>query len=233
MAGLSTGLKKKLTISPCTVDSEGIISVDGSKDPFEVMLNPSSYSHNYTIKYNKDKTMGQASGEPKFSAICPEEVTFDLLIDGTGVVNLPIPGVGSPDVKTQMEQLEEVVYHYDGTHHEPNNVRLLWGSMIFFGRLKSMSVEYNLFKPSGEPLRAKLKLAFTGYMSQEEGSLKAKRSSPDLTHYIEFKAGDSLPLLCYSIYRDSSYYLEVAKVNKITNFRNIKPGTRLYFPPLS
>ncbi len=55
-----------------------------------------------------------------------------------------------------------IVYKYDGSNHEPNHVRVLWGNLIFFGRLESMSVEYTLFKPGGEPLRAKIKLSFSG-----------------------------------------------------------------------
>ena len=85
---------------------------------------------------------------------------------------------------------------------------------------------------SGEPLRAKIKLAFSGFMSKEEEALRANRSSPDLSHLIEVKAGDTLPMLCYRVYKDCSYYLEVAKVNDITNFRDIKPGSKLHFPPL-
>lgn len=231
MAGLSTGLKKKLTITSCTLNDDG--SISPQSDKFEVMLNPSSYSHNYAICYNHKKTLGQLASSAKFSGIQAEKVNFDLLIDGTGVVNLPIPGIGSPDVKTQLEQLDGIVYKYDGDDHEPNHVKLLWGSLIFYGRLESMSVDYTLFKPSGEPLRAKVKLAFTGFMSKEEQAKRANRSSPDLTHLIEVKAGDTLPLLCYQVYKDSRYYLDVAKVNGITNFRNLSPGSKLYFPPLS
>ncbi len=232
MAGISTGLKKKLSISPCTLDSAGNISVDASKKAFEVMLNPSAYSHNLSINYNKKKTLGQSGNESKFNAVEPEKVSFDMVIDGTGVVNLPIPGIGSPDVKTQVQQLQDIVYTYDGSKHEPNHVRLLWGSLIFFGRMESMSLDYTLFKPSGEPLRAKVKLSFVGAMSKEEESLKANRSSPDLTHVVEVKAGDTLPLLCYRIYNDSAYYLDVARINHLVNFRNLKPGTKLHFPPL-
>jgi LysM repeat protein len=136
-------------------------------------------------------------------------------------------------VKTQLSQLNAVVYNYDGSDHEPNIVRLLWGSLIFYGRLDSMSVTYKLFKPSGEPLRALVKLAFTGFVSKSEESLKAKRSSPDLTHVVEVKAGDTLPLLCNRIYKDCSYYLDVAEVNGIDHIRDLKPGQKLYFPPLS
>lgn len=227
MAGISTGLKKKLKISPCTVDDSGNVNVDEGA-AFEVMLNPASYSHAYSIGYNKKEALGQLGSDAKFSGIKPEKVNFDIVIDGTGVVQL----VGAKDVKTQVQELTDIVYKYDGDNHEPNHVRLLWGSLIFFGRLESMSVEYTLFKPSGEPLRAKIKLAFSGFMSKEEEALRAKRSSPDLSHVIEVRAGDTLPLLCYRVYKDSSYYLEVARVNDITNFRALTPGSKLHFPPL-
>lgn len=222
-----TGIKKKLTLSPCTVDDAGNVSVDGSKSNFEVMLNPASYSHSLSIGYDKKKTQGQTGTELKFSAVNPEKVSFDIVIDGTGVVSST-----APDVKTQVESLQAIVYAYDGTKHEPNHVRLLWGSLIFFGRLESLSLDYTLFKPSGEPLRAKLKLAFAGAMSKEEEGLKANRSSPDLTHLIEVKSGDTLPLLCQRIYKNTAYYVDVARANNLVNFRKIKPGTKLHFPPL-
>lgn len=231
MAELGTGLKKKLKISPCTVDADGNVKVS-TGTAFEVMLNPSSYSHAYSISYNDKEALGQTGSDTKFSGVKPEQVNFDIVIDGTGVVNQSTSGSSSADVKTQIKQLSDIIYKYDGDKHEPNHVRLLWGSLIFFGRLESMSVEYTLFKPSGEPLRARIKLAFKGFMSKEEEALRAKRSSPDLSHLIEVKAGDTLPMLCYRVYKDCSYYLEIAKVNNITNFRDIKPGINLHFPPL-
>jgi len=228
MPGATTGTMVKLTISPAAVGSNGTVTVkQGQK--FEVMLNPSEYSHQYSICYNKKKTFGQVGTDSKFSAIDSEKVSFDIVLDGTGVVS---PGQGSADVATRMQQLNSIVYTYAGDIHEPNYVRLLWGRLIFFGRLESMSADYTLFNPSGAPLRAKVKLAFTGFMTQSEQALKANRSSPDLSHRVEVKAGDTLPLLCYRIYKDSSYYRDVAAVNNLTNFRDIKPGVWLDFPPL-
>ncbi len=230
MAGLSTGLKKKLSISPCTIESDGSLTVESDK--FDVMINPASYSHEHSVSYSKNKVPGQLGSDSKFDAINPEKISFDIVIDGTGVVNLPIPGIGSPDVKAQVKQLSDIIYTYDGSDHQPDPVRLLWGSLIFFGRLESMSIEYTLFKPSGEPLRAKLKLSFVSFITKEEEALRANRSSPDLSHIVEVKAGDTLPLLCYKIYKDSSYYLEVARANNLTNFRHLTPGLKLHFPPL-
>lgn len=232
MSESANGQRKKLTISSCTVDAAGNIKVDASKPKFEVMLNPSSYSRELSIEYSKSKTLGQHGGESKFSAYRPETVKFDLILDGTGVVPTSSGSGQTSAVKTQIKQLESVVYGYDGEEHEPNPVRLLWGSLILFGRLTAMSLDYTLFKPNGEPLRAKVNLSFRGFMSATEESLRANRSSPDLTHRVEVKAGDTLPLLCHRIYQDSSYYPEVARVNNLSNFRHLEPGTRLYFPPL-
>ncbi|WP_286267430.1 peptidoglycan-binding protein [Thalassotalea atypica] len=230
MSGISTGLKQKLTINECKLNDGQISIVQSNK--FEVMLNPSNYSHKQSICYNKKKTLGQLGSENKFNALNSDNVNFSIMIDGTGVVNLPIPGIGSPDVKTQIRQLNSVVYKYDGNDHEPNQVRLLWGSFILFGRLESMTTDFTLFKPNGDPLRAKVNLAFVGFLSKEEEALKANRSSPDLSHLIEVKAGDTLPLLCYQVYKDCSYYREVARVNNLVDFRHLQPGTKLHFPPL-
>lgn len=205
------------------------ISAEDNSSKFEVMLNPEKFTHNLSINYNTKEGKGKSETEAKFNAYRPQNVSFNIWIDGTGVVN---PGKGSPDVRTQIKQLKDVVYKYNGQKHEPNDIKLLWGSFIFFGRLKTMEVEYTLFKPSGEPLRANVGLAFVGSVSSEEESARAQRNSPDLTHIVEVKAGDTLPLLCYRTYKDCSYYAEVAKVNNIVNFRSLEPGRRLEFPPL-
>ncbi len=232
MAGFNTGLKKKLTITACTVEKGKVTLSRKAADRFEVMLNPSSYRHEHTIEYNEKKTQGQAGADPKFSAVDAEKIRFDLIIDGTGVVGVPIPGVGPNDVKTQIRLLKDIVYKYRGKEHEPSIVQLSWGKFIFIGRLDSLSLEYTLFMPGGDPLRAKVQMSFTQFMSAQEESLRANRSSPDLSHKVLVKAGDTLPLLCYRIYKDSSYYPQVARFNNLTDFRHIEPGSTLDFPPL-
>ncbi|NNM82258.1 MAG: peptidoglycan-binding protein [Burkholderiales bacterium] len=221
------GALTRLIITQCKVDKTGKVTIENKK--FEAMLNPSSYNHTYSIRYNRKKALGQLASDQKFSNVEPEKVNFDLVLDGSGLVDMTN---GAKDVKTQIQKLNDIIYKYDGNVHQPNHVRLLWGSFIFFGRMSSLSVDYTLFTPTGQPLRAKVKIAFDGFVSKEEEALVANRSSPDLTHLVEVKAGDTLPILCHRIYGDSAYYLSVARINGITNFRNIRPGTRLHFPPL-
>ncbi|MFC1748525.1 peptidoglycan-binding protein [Pseudomonadota bacterium] len=221
---IATAEKKRLKISPCKVDG-GSVTVEDSKS-FEVMLNPASYTHDYSIKYNTTEGQGKAGTDTKFSKVDPEKVSFKIMLDGTGVVET------KKDVKTQVKSITDIVYKYNGDLHEPQHVRILWGSLIFYGRLESLKVEYTLFKPGGEPLRATVDLSFSGFMTEEQEAAAANRSSPDLSHQITVRAGDTLPALCYRVYKDSSYYADVARVNNITNFRDIKPGSVLHFPPL-
>ncbi|MCH7736959.1 MAG: peptidoglycan-binding protein [Chloroflexi bacterium] len=237
MAGLSTGQKTLLSIAPCSLDKKtGNISVvdpkNAQKEWFEVMINPSDYSHKYTVDTEVKKRPIGGTRYAKFNAYRPDSVNFDIVVDGTGVVELPKSALASKDVKTQIQKLKDVVYVYDGAEHSPHPVRVLWGSLIFFGMLESMSMQYTLFKPSGEPLRAKVGLAFKNSQSVGEWIAKAKPSSPDMDHVLEVKAGDTLPLLCYQVYKDSGYYTDIARVNNLVNFRTLTPGTRLRFPPL-
>ncbi|MCB1947902.1 hypothetical protein [Nitrosomonas sp.] len=224
--------KALLTISRCTVSSDGKISIDSSKKKFEAMINPSGYEHTLSLRYAKNKVLGQPGTETKYDVSHPEKIVLkELVFDGTGVVrssdNQPV------SVKNQIELLRNVVYTYDGSKHEAPIVQLKWGSFLFYGRVESLKFDYTLFKPSGVPLRAKVTLTFVEYQSSEEIAKEADNQSPDLTHQVEVKAGDTLPLLCYRIYQDSAYYQEVARVNDLTHFRDLKPGMLLRFPPLN
>lgn len=239
MADSSSGEKEKLTITACKVDANGKVSVDVNNKgqvefpnsrQFKFALNPEKYERSFAISYSDKSAIGQSAANPKFSGVGPETLKISTMIDTTGATG--DADANTKDLKTQLEELSDIVYKYDGKAHEPNPVQVLWGSQIFIGRLKSMTVDNTLFKASGEPLRAKLQLEFKSFVSNEEAALKANPSSPDMSHLVEVKAGDTLPLLCYQIYRDSSYYLEVARHNNVTDFRNLEPGSKLHFPPL-
>jgi hypothetical protein len=217
----------KLTITPCAVDKNGKVTVEEGKK-FEVMLNPASYKHNKSINYDNQQALGKSESNPHFNLFNPQKLDFSIIIDGTGVA----ADTEKRDVRTQIDQLNDVVYNFQGDKHEPNHVRVLWQSLKFFGRLESMSLDYTLFNSKGKPLRAEISLSFISFMTDKEEALKANKKSPDMTHIVTVKAGDTVPHLCYRIYGDGAYYKQVARFNNITNFRDIKPGTTLHFPPL-
>jgi hypothetical protein len=199
--------------------------------PFEAMINPETYSHTYSISYTDRKNMGGNTQASDFNQMAKEKLSFKITLDSTGVVPLSVANKGK-DVKQMIKELKGIVYDYQGSIHQPYFVELLWGAMIFKGRLENFSLDYKLFRSDGTPIRATVTLAFTGYMSEELAAAQANQSSPDMTHIVTIKEGDTLVELCSRIYGKSKYYLKVAEFNNLTNFRYLNPGSKISFPPL-
>lgn len=192
-----------------------------------VQINPSSYTHNYSVKYDNIVPQGAPGAPLDFKGIPPETISFDIYFDATGAVPNSFY-----TVKSMIDELKSICFTYNGSIHEPNFLIVSWASLVFKCKLTTLNISYTLFKSDGTPLRAKASVTFEEALSNSVIAQEAGNESPDLTHTVVFKAGDTLPNLCNQIYNSPGYYLEVANYNNIINFRSIKPGDQLYFPPL-
>jgi hypothetical protein len=121
----------------------------------------------------------------------------------------------------------------NGKEHNPNDLTISWGSFVFQCHLTALSYDYTLFSPEGEPLRVKVSVSFISYIPRDEAQKRANQSSPDMTHIVTLKSGESIAGWCNEIYGDASYCLDVARYNRLAGFRNIPAGTKITFPPLS
>lgn len=227
MLGFAEGKLEKMKIVSY---DKGNYSESSKAGEYEVLLNPETYSETYKILYIESKEGGTTGGELKFDKILPDQLKHSFLFDGTGVLG---------EAKTVTEQLDDfrkVVFDYSGDVHQPRYLKLIWGDSgkkeLFKGRLLDLTITYTLFKPDGSPLRAKGEATFKTSIDKELEELKKKNNSPDLTHVRTVRAGDTLPLMAYRIYGDPSYYLEIARVNKLRNLGKLEAGTQIYFPPI-
>ncbi|MFT3795828.1 hypothetical protein [Flavobacterium sp.] len=196
--------------------------------PYVVMINPENLKWQRSIEYNEQQAPNTSAPSQKYKSTPVDKLNFDLTIDCTGIVD--------PD-RTSMEDeindLEGIVYTYNGKIHRPNFVKVQWGkSLIFKGVLKSMDVSFTLFKPDGSPLRAKVSLAFSEYIAPETVEELDASESPDISHLVTVTEGHTLPQLCQKIWKDDSYYIHVARFNNLNKFRNLKGGEKLIFPPI-
>jgi hypothetical protein len=220
---------------------------DAPKDSYTVQVNPSSYSLNRLLNYSYHRGQGFSTSEAKYSDSPPVHLEFEFLFDGTGVVPKPstlgdIPLVGaiasalSPGepfvVMDEIKKFNKLVNDYDPESHSPRAVLLVWGSLAFPCVLTSVDYRYTLFKEDGTPLRAVAKCSFCESIPPAEGERKKDSKSADLTHLRDVKDADTLPLLAYDIYGDGQFYIQVARANKLVNFRRLRSATRLSFPPL-
>lgn len=199
-----------------------------SGKPYTVMINPDSIKHQRSIEYNETQPPDSSTTSQRYKNTPSEKLNFEMLIDCTGVVD---------NTRTKMNDeisaLTKIIYEYNGEIHRPNFVMVQWGQKLMFkGVLTSYDISYTLFNADGNPLRAKISLAFTQYISPKAACECNKDSSPDISHMVTVIEGDSLPSLCEKVWNDKSYYVQVARYNGLNKFRDLTGVSRLIFPPI-
>lgn len=196
--------------------------------PFIAMFNPESFAINETVCWNAEAVPAANGTAPVYIKVNPREFTIEFMLDGTGVNN---NGIKIP-VTAQVALFRGVTTNIRGTIHRPSYLMVQYGPFINVCVLKSSTVTYTMFDITGLPIRAKLSASFIEHSPPGLSNVLGMLSSPDLTHEVTTKEYDLLPLLTYNIYNNQDYYLQVAKANKIKNFRNLKKGTLLKFFPI-
>ncbi len=204
-----------------------IYKLDDSNTCFEVKINPESLKFSRKVKYAPDKVLGTSAHVSRFDGHAPSTLQFSFILDSTGIAYDK-----QETIQNTLKKMEKVVYTMNGQVHQPNPLRVNWGNFSFNCRLESLDYDYSLFAPNGEPLRVKVSASFSNYITREKEVKESDKQSPDLSHVIVLKAGESIPFWCNKIYGDASYCSDVARYNGLSTIRNIKPGTRLMFPPL-
>lgn len=194
---------------------------------YDVLVNPSKYSDKSELKYSSNSSpLGVSAETVKFRGTGSKFFNMEFFFDSTGVLT-------DQPVDQQIDELKDLIYTYNGDIHEPNYVKIIWGTQsLFEGRLKEWDVFYSMMDLDGTPLRAEIKAVFIGSVSAKKKALEERKNSSDLTHIRIVKAGDTLPGMCFKIYGDSSYYIQVAEINSLDSIRAVAPGDQLIFPPL-
>jgi len=218
------GILEKMVITG--YKDEGFSQKTGKS--FTAMINPTIYGRKKGVSYNENVAL-DSNNSPAYKTYGDENLDLEFILDTTGVV----PLTAGKNLPNLIKQLESTVYTYVGSSHQPPYIKIAWGTLSFQGRASNIEVEYTLFSPSGLPLRAKVKLQVKLFISQKTQELEKTKNSPDLSHLITVKSGDTLPGLCMRVYDSTIYCMEVARINKLTGIRNLEPGMELLFPPLT
>ena len=215
----------KLCFSTHTEDS---CSITNLIDMFYVWLNPSNYSRSFSNDWSPMKIGGSPGETLHFNGNSETLNLSELIVDNT----LITPQWATRDVAKYCEDLKEGLQGYYGTEHRPLFTKVTWGTLVFSGVCESVSIEYNLFDTFGSPLRAKISVKLKKTANRKTVAAEAGMSSPDLTHARPVRAGDNLAMMSNNIYKDSSYYLELARINNLNSVFDIKPGDQILFPPI-
>lgn len=200
-------------------------------DDFVIPVNPESYSQSYKVELKEKPTGGNQGSAPEYKFTSPEELKLDFTLDNTGTIEGNV--YNGTAVPRQVEKLLGVVYKMQGEAHRPSILKIQWGAFFTFDCvLSSLDITYVLFKPDGEPLRARVSASFKQYVEPQIRAREEDKKSPDLTRVIRIADGDMLPYLSYKSYGDPKYYPQVAYANNLMSIRRLRTGDELVFLPL-
>ncbi len=193
--------------------------------PYVVQFNPENFDESTNTRFNQQQPIGADGQHLHFQRILPKTYNFEFLIDGTGA---------SGDKREVMAEIAlfKSTVEFKGDQHRPSFLLLIWGTHVVTAVLRDLSIKYTMFRKNGTPLRAILTASFYEHKERLLQILQQGLLSPDLSSRRIVTEGNKLPLMCQDIYETPRHYLEVAKANGLTNFRNLKPGIELDFPPV-
>ena len=209
------------------------LSIVGYKDPqfkskvdtFTMQVNPEKYS--LTFKSLGSQPQALANNKQQDKSIIPDAKKLDLkfYLDSTGVIP------DCTDVPAEIDKFNKLCTEVNGSIHTTNYLKIYWGKGLAFPcKLETVTIDYMMFSQAGIPVRAELNASFKEFIDPATDAAKTNSNSPDMSHVKVIKAGDNLPALCYEIYGDSKYYLQIAEHNGIINFRQLPPGLKVHFP---
>lgn len=253
-----SGGHEKLIIS--AFEDENYTSVVES---YIIMYNPTTYSLSVKNEWIKDKSTNPNSKKYVFRGNKPDKVSFEFMFDATGasppatdkpgtatstnkgaidrdsavsaidLINASGDKPGQLHVDDAIKQFFKMTINRKGETHKPYNLQLNWGAFEFRGFLDSATTNYKLFNSSGLPIRATVNATFAESLSKREQTTATNQGSPDITHVRIVEEGDTLPLISERVYGDSALYLEIARINQITNFRKLKKGQKIILPKIN
>jgi hypothetical protein len=193
---------------------------------WQALLNPTELSFSRKNLYQATQSAGTSQPQQSFSGGEPDQVSIDLLLDGTGVVGDP----GS--IGEKLDGLLEFT-KFQGDTHQPYYVHAYWGRFSFRGILTQADVTYKLFDRTGEPLRATVKLTLKEALSPQEVAATDRPSSPDLFQTWLVRDGERLDAIAAQVYGDPAYWRPLARANGLANPRGLVTGQLLVLPPVA
>lgn len=190
----------------------------------ECKFNPPEYSQSKHVNYGKLKATGSGASVQQFVNGGAESMTMELFFDTSE---------SETDVREEYVDDFDKLVEVDSELHAPPICKFLWGNGLSFNaRVENLDKRFTKFLPSGVPVRARLNITFTEYMTAEYHKSKVSPESTDKTKSWTVTEGDTLWLIAAQEYGNTEHWRTIADANNIQNPRELNAGDELELPPL-
>jgi nucleoid-associated protein YgaU len=205
-----------------------------SGDTIECLFNPKDYTVTKTNNWKAEAKQGASAAKPSFTGGNPWEMTLQLLFDST----LLKPKLTVKQItQTLFDAMNATCGEGAGTGGKKNTKRpptvtFEYGWFSFVAVVKNLSVQYTLFNPDGEPIRADVKLALMQYeVERPKGQNPTTQGEGGLGAHL-VRDGDSLASIAHRVYGDPTQWRVIAVANGIDDPLRLRSGRMLSVPRL-
>jgi hypothetical protein len=203
-------------------------------ETIECLFNPKDYTVTKTNNWKAEAKQGSTAAKPSYTGGNPWEMTLQLLFDST----LLKPKMTVKQItQTLFDAMDATCGEGAGTGGKKNTKRpptvtFEYGWFAFVAVVKNLSVQYTLFQPDGEPIRADVKLALMQYeIERPKGQNPTTQGEGGLGAHV-VRDGDSLPSIAHRAYGDPTQWRAIAVANGIDNPLRLRSGATLSVPRL-
>lgn len=200
------------------------LQIEGG-DTIQCAFNPESYQVSKTNIWTYKPNQSKDYPKPEFGGGLPMVYSMRLLLD----VSLQAP---DQSVKDQANALMKAMH---GSGQPPKFITFSWGStQLPKAAPLSISIQYALFHPNGDPVRAfvDLELAQADDTSPPgQAQNPTTRGTAGLRSHI-IQDGDSLHSIAYESYGDPTRWRTIAEANEIDDPLRLRRGISLAIPRL-
>lgn len=201
------------------------LQVDGGEE-IQCAFNPEKYTISKTNVWTYRPTQGKDMPQAEFGGGMPMEYSLSLLLDTS---------LGGTE-ETVKEQANTLMQAMHGGGSAPKFITFSWGSVSLpKAAPRSITIQYALFHPNGEPMRAFVDLQL---VQAEELTPAGKAQNPTTRGVAGLSAhvvrdGDSLPSIAYNAYGDPTRWRVLAEANGIDDPLRLTRGAALVTPRLA
>jgi nucleoid-associated protein YgaU len=194
-----------------------------------VLFNPKEYSISKSNYWQRARTTGANIPHTSFSNGDPARMDIELFFD-TYEEKLDVRRHTNKIAKLMEVNIRE---EGEGKKLRPPKVKFHWGlSWSFKAVITSMTQHFNLFLPTGPPVRAPVNVSFE--QIEDERSFPGQNptsggSGGRRTHLVA--AGETLDLIAFQELGDAGLWRHIAATNGIVDPLRLAPGSLLTIQP--
>lgn len=200
------------------------LQIEGG-DTIQCAFNPETYTISKTNVWTYKPNQSKDWPDPEFGGGLPMTYKLSLLLDTS---------LQGPD-QTVKDQANSLMKAMHGGGSAPKFVTFSWGAnKLPKAAPLSISIQYALFQPNGDPMRAFVDLELA---QAEDTSPAGQAQNPTTRGTVGLRShivqdGDSLHSIAYESYGDATRWRPIAEANGIDNPLALRRGSTLTIPRL-